>query len=237
MRTHVLPSAEAAARAAADRLAAAVGERPELVLGLPTGRTPVPFYDDLAFRHQRRQLDLSRARAFNLDELALARDDPRTFRSYMERHAWAQIGLARERCDIPDGGARDLEAECRRYEDAITAAGGLDLVFLGLGADGHVAYNMPGLVTLPTHVVRLPDGLAASLDVPPEGGPLRAVTMGIGTIRSGRKLVMLATGSSKANAVRALARGPEDPEWPASFLRGHPDFELLLDPAAAGGLG
>lgn len=236
MKTHVLPSPEAVAWAAADRLAAALAERADLVLGLPTGRTPVPFYLDLAFRHRRGQLDLSLARAFNLDELVLPREDPRTFHSYMERHAWTRIGLTRARCDIPDGSAPDLEAECRRYEAAIAEAGGLDLVFLGLGSDGHVAYNMPGLVTLPTHVVRLPDGLAASLDIPPEGWPLRALTMGIGTIRSGRKLVMLAVGTSKAPAVRALARGREDPEWPASFMRGHPDFELLVDPQAAAGL-
>jgi glucosamine-6-phosphate deaminase len=206
------------------------------VLALPTGRTPVPFYDDLAFRHRRTPLALARVRAFNLDELALPREDPRTFRAYMERHAWGRIGLDRSRCEIPDGGAPELVAECRRYEEAIAAAGGLDLVFLGLGADGHVAYNLPGLVTLPTHVVRLPDGLAASLDVPPEHWPLRALTMGIGTIRAAHSLVMMATGASKAPAVRAVVKGPEDPEWPASFLRGHPDFELLLDGPAAAGL-
>jgi glucosamine-6-phosphate deaminase len=92
---------------------------------------------------------------------------------------------------------------------------------------------MPGLITLPTHVVRLPDGLAASLGVPPEDWPLRAVTMGIGTIRQARRLVVMAMGETKATAVRALVHGPEDPEWPCSFLGGHPDIEVLLDPAAA----
>jgi glucosamine-6-phosphate deaminase len=236
VNTRVLGNPEAVARAAADRLLAAAGEKPDLVLALPTGRTPVPFYDDLAFRHRRTPLGLAHARAFNLDELALTGEDPRTFRAYMERHAWGRIGLDRTRCDIPNGAAHDLDAECRRYEKAIAAAGGLDLVFLGLGADGHVAYNLPGPVTLPTHVVRLPDGLAASLDVAPVLWPLRALTMGIGTIRAGRSLVMMATGASKAAAVRALVKGPEDPEWPASFLRGHPDFELLLDRAAAAAL-
>ena len=94
----------------------------------------------------------------------------------------------------------------------------------------------PGPVTLATHVTRLPDGLAASLGLPPESWPLRAVTMGIGTIRGARALLILATGAAKATAVRALFHGPEDPRWPCSFLGKHPDLELIVDPAAASAL-
>ena len=187
----------------------------------------------VARRHAAGSIDLSRARGFNLDELAVPRDDPRTFRAFMERHAWGHTGLSRERCDIPDGSVSDLDAECRRYEDAIASAGGLDLALLGVGIDGHVAYNMPGPLHLPTHVTRLPDGLAASLDVPPEDWPLRAITMGIGTIRSARRILVLATGETKATAVRMLVHGPEDPQWPCSFLARHDDLDLLADPGAA----
>lgn len=236
MRIRVLDTPEAVAGAGADAVAAAVAARPAAVLALPTGRTPIPLYDALAMRHEKGAVDLSGARGFNLDELVLPSGDPRTFRSYMERHAWGRTGLKRERCDIPDGGAPDLEAECRRYEAALEGAGGLDLAILGVGADGHVAYNMPGPVTLATHVTRLPDGLAASLAVPPESWPLRALTMGIGTIRDARALLVLATGAAKATAVRALVRGPEDPRWPCSFLSRHPDMEVLLDPGAASAL-
>jgi glucosamine-6-phosphate deaminase len=219
--------------AAADHVTSAAAERPDLTVALPTGRTPVPLYDELAERYARGWNGLAQVRGFNLDELVLPAGDPRTFRAFMERHAWGHTGLQRERCEIPNGAARDLEAECRRYENAIAAAGGLDLAVLGVGADGHVAYNMPGLITLPTHVVRLPDGLAASLGVPEEDWPLRAVTMGIGTIRQVRRIVVMAMGETKATAVRALVHGPEDPEWPCSFLGGHPDIEVVLDPAAA----
>ena len=236
MRIRVLDTTEAVAGAAADAVAAAVAVRPAAVLALPTGRTPIPFYDALAARQEKGAVDLSGARGFNLDELVLPPRDPRTFRSYMERHAWGRTGLKRERCDIPDGGASDLEAECRRYEAALEGAGGLDLAILGVGADGHVAYNMPGPVTLATHVTRLPDGLAASLGVPPESWPLRALTMGVGTIRDARALLVLATGAAKATAVRALVQGPEDPRWPCSFLSRHPDMEVLLDPGAASAL-
>lgn len=235
-RVRVLDDAAAVAAAAADVVAAAVAGAPELVLALPTGRTPIPLYDELARRHRARALDLSRARGFNLDELVLPPSDVRSFHAFMERHAWGRTGLARARCDIPDGAAADLAAECRRYEDALEAAGGIDLALLGLGADGHVAYNMPGPVTLPTHVVRLPDGLAASLGLPPEAWPLRALTMGLGTIARARALLVLATGESKATAVRALVGGVPDPEWPCSFLGRHPALQVLLDPGASSGL-
>lgn len=232
----MLAGPEAVARAVADDVAAAAGRRGDLVLALPTGRTPIPLYDELAARCARGECNLTRARGFNLDELVLPRADPRTFRAFMEQHAWGRTGLRRDRCDIPDGDAPDLLAECRRYEEAIAAAGGLDLALLGVGVDGHVAYNMPGPMSLPTHVVRLPDGLAASLQVPPESWPLRAITMGIGTIRGARAIRVIATGARKATAVRALVRGPDNPEWPCSFLHAHPDIEVLMDPAAAAAL-
>lgn len=235
-RIRVLDDAAAVALAAADAVAAAARENPGIVLALPTGRTPIPMYDELARRHAAGELDLTRARGFNLDEICLPREDPRTFHSFMEKHAWGRIGLARERCDIPDGEAPDLEAECRRYEAAIAAAGGLDLAILGVGEDGHIAYNMPGDVTPRTHVTRLPDGLAASLGVPPEHRPLRAITMGVGTIGAARRVLVLATGEHKSTAVKRLVRGPEDPQWPCSFLCGHVEVELLADTGAARGL-
>jgi glucosamine-6-phosphate deaminase len=232
VRVTVLEDAGAVARAAADRVVqqAAQGEP---AFALPTGRTPVPMYDELAARFAAGSADLSRVRGFNLDELVLPHSDPRTFRSFMERHAWGRTGLRRDRCDIPDGAAADLDAECARYEAAIAAGGGLDLAVLGLGVDGHVAYNMPGVVRLPTHVTRLPDGLAAALEVPESEWPLRALTMGLGTIRAARRILVLATGEPKATAVRMLVHGPEDPQWPCSFLRDHGDIELLADPGAA----
>ena len=141
----------------------------------------------------------------------------------MEQHAWGRTGLRRERCDIPNGAAADLEAECRRYEHAITAAGGLDLALLGVGRGRpHRVQHAGADDACGTHVTRLPDGLAASLGVPPEDWPLRAITMGIGTIRAARRILVLATGETKATAVKRLVHGPDDPEWPCSFLDTHP---------------
>jgi glucosamine-6-phosphate deaminase len=236
VRRHILNDRGAVARATADLLSEEVAAQREIVLALPTGRTPIPFYDELAARHAAGRIDLTRARGFNLDELVLPRDDPRTFRAFMAQHAWDRTGLRQERCDMPDGAAPDLEAECLRYERAITARGGIGVAILGVGVDGHIAYNMPGPVTLATHVTRLPDGLAASLGVPPEEWPLRAITMGIGTIRAARRILVLATGESKATAVKRLVHGPDDPEWPCSFLHTHPDLDLIADRAAASSL-
>jgi len=224
----------AAARTVAAVIAAAASDEPSLVLGLPTGRTPIPVYEELAKRHAQQGLDLSRARAFNLDELALPGDHPASFRTFMRRHAWAQIGLDPERCDIPDGAA-DPDLECARYDSALAAAGGVDLVFLGVGADGHVAYNLPGPPRASTHVVELSADLAESLEVPANWRPLRAITMGLGSLLSARHLVMLAIGDAKAKAVRALLEGPQTSEWPCSLLRGHSRFDVVLDLAAAGG--
>ena len=233
MKLRVLDGADAVAAAAADVLAERVRERSGLVLALPTGRTPLRFYAELQRRNAAGLLDLSRARAFNLDELAIAPHDPRSFRSFMELHSWEKSGLARDRCEIPNGAAPDLEAECRRYEDAIAAAGGIDLAILGVGADGHVAYNMPGSDELKTHVVKLPDALAESLGVPPEARPLRALTMGIATLRSAREVLLLATGETKADAIAALVRGVPDKQWPCTFLAPHPALLALVDAAAA----
>lgn len=234
MEVLILPDPAGVAVAAADRLAAAVANKPDLVLGLPTGRTPLPFYDELAARYQRGQIDLSRVRFFHLDELALTPDHPASFATYRDIHAGGRIGLDPKRGDIPRGDAPDLEAECRRYEAALAAAGGLDLAFLGIGEDGHVAYNLPGPVHEETHVVRLPDSLAAQLGVT---SPLSAITLGLRALREAREVVILATGESKQRALRALLEGPEDPAWPCSLLRGHGDLTVIVNGEAGGGLG
>jgi glucosamine-6-phosphate deaminase len=238
-----LPSPEAVARAAADRLGRALEASPELVLGLPTGRTMVPFYAELARRHRDGALDLANARGFNIDELLLPPGHPASFRSFMERHAWERIGLPRERCHIPDAaaalaGGAGTQAECARYDRAIEAAGGFGLLFLGIGADGHVAYNLPGPPRGRSHVVEVPATVADTLPgpgVPDALRPLRAITVGLDALRSARRIVLLATTAEKAAALHALLEGPEDPAWPCTHLRDHPRFDVLVTPEALRG--
>ena len=232
MRVHVLGSAGGAAAAAADVVVQAAAADPELVLGLPTGRTMVPFYAELARRHRRSETDLSRARSFNLDELLLPPGHPASFRAFMERHAWGRTGLDPDRADIPDPAA-DPAAECARYDRALAAAGPLDLVILGVGADGHVAYNLPGPVHPETHVVEVPPEVAATLR-PPVAPPLFAITLGFAPLLRARRLLLLATTADKRRAVEALLDGPPDPAWPCSLLRRHPSFDVVLTPQAGG---
>lgn len=233
MRIVILPDAAAVASACAGIVAEEVSRNPELVLALPTGRTAVPLYDELARRHADGEIDLGRARAFNLDELLLPPGHPGSFRSYMARHAGGRIGLRPERCAIPDPAAEPA-AECARYEQAIVEAGGFDLALVGLGADGHVAYNLPGPAHEQTHVVVVPEAVAETLEVPAGERPLGALTIGFGALRSARRLVLMATSAAKVEAVRALLDGPMDEQWPCTLLRDHASFDVLLSAAAAG---
>lgn len=190
----------------------------------------LPLYAELARRRRVGVLDLAATRAFNLDELVLPADHPATFRAVMERLVWEPLGFDRQRCAIPDGAAADPAAECGRYDQALTAAGGLDLALLGVGADGHVAYNLPGAPIETTHLVTLPEALAEQLAVPAAWRPLRAITLGLGALRGARRLLLLATTADKREAIARLVAGPADARWPCSLLCDHPDLELLLTP-------
>ncbi len=233
MRVLTFDDAGEVAVAAADLVAAAARERPDLVLALPTGRTVVPLYDELARRHARGEIDLTRARGFNLDELLLPAGHPASFHRFMETHAWERTGLDPRRGDIPDP-AVEPAAECRRYDAALAGHAPLDLAILGVGADGHVAYNLPGEPREATHVVEVPAAVAEELGIPEAERPLRALTMGLGPMRGARRLLLLATTADKRRAVRALVDGPADPRWPCSLLRDHPEFDVLLTRDAAG---
>lgn len=232
MRIETLPSAARVARRGAAIFAEKVRARPDLVVALPTGRTPIEMYGILAESRAAGGFDLSRATTFNLDEVLLPRDRPQTFFQFMTRHAWEPLGVAPGRRFIPDGETGDPEAECRRYEAAIAKAGGLDFAILGIGADGHIAYNLPGQAGPRTHVVDLDRATIKTLggDLKP---PLRAITMGVETIRSAKSIVLLATGASKAEALRRMRDEPVGEAWPCTFFRDHPDLTVIADAPAA----
>lgn len=242
VNVRVFESEQAASAACAAKVAAAVRENPALVLGLPTGRTPINVYRELVALHARGEVDFSRATSFNLDEfLGLAPDDPGSFRAYMERHFFGQVNLGRERIHFLDGSAVDAEAECARYDAALAAAGGLDLLLLGIGPNGHVAFNEPdeGLVAR-SHRTRLTResrlAMAPIFGDDPTRVPVAALTMGMAAMLQAKRVVLLAFGVNKAAAVTAMVHGPVTPRCPASFLQLHRDAEVWLDPAAASGL-
>ncbi len=228
------------AAALARHLSTAVEAHPSLVLGLPTGRTPLPLYARLVDCHRRGLIDFSRVTTFNLDEfVGVACDDPASYRSFMQRELFSHVNAQPANINFLNGCADDLDTECRRYERRITQAGGLDVVLLGLGVNGHIGFNEPARHLLAeTHVARLTADTrranAALFRPTRRAVPRRGVSMGMGTILRAGQIILMATGAAKAAAVRGLVDGPVTPRLPASFLQLHRTVELWIDaPAAA----
>jgi glucosamine-6-phosphate deaminase len=239
MHIRVFATPAAAARALGADIAGAIARHPSIVLGLPTGRTPIPLYHELIVLREARALDFSRATTFNLDEfLGVAADDPRSYRAFMQRHLFDHVNVSTRRVHFLDGLTTDAARECTRYERAIRRAGGIDLMILGLGANGHIGFNEPGpALVARTHRTRLAPATRAAnaslfggrpRDVPPE-----ALSMGMVTILHAKRIVMLATGAAKARCVERMVNGPLTTMLPASFLQLHRDVEVWLDRAAA----
>jgi glucosamine-6-phosphate deaminase len=228
------------ARALAERVSAALDERPSIALGLPTGRTPIRLYAELRRMHAAGEVSFARAATFNLDEfVGISATHPGSFRHYMQEHLFGAVDLSPDRIGFLDGMAPDLDAECGRYERAIEEAGGIDLQLLGIGGNGHIGFNEPaeGLAAA-THRVALHETTrrdnAALFGGDPERVPREALSMGMGTILKARALVLVATGERKARCVERMVRGPVTTMLPASFLQLHRRVELYLDrPAAA----
>lgn len=228
------------ARAVAGVISAAIRATPALVLGLPTGRTPLGMYEQLRYLHASGAADFSEVSTFNLDEfIGLGARHPGSFRFYMNRKLFHAVNLEPARIHFLDGTARDLAAECERYEREVHDAGGIDLQVLGIGRNGHIGFNEPGDELIArTHRVVLADSTrrdnAADFGGHLSHVPREALSMGMGTILKARRLVLLATGTAKARAIERAVRGPLATRLPASFLQLHAHVELYLDrPAAA----
>jgi glucosamine-6-phosphate deaminase len=227
------------APAAARKIADAVKQRPNLVLGVPAGQTPVPVYAELRRLAGNGAVDFAAATSFALDEfVGLDRTDSRSFAYFITEHLFAGTNFDPRRTHFLDGAAVDLDAECARYEAAMAAAGGIDLQILGLGRNGHIGFNEPAdALASRTHRVMLrPDTRkdnAGRFDGNPERVPKEAVSMGVGTILNARAILIIATGEAKAVAVERMVRGPVTTQLPASLLQLHRDVEVFLDRAAA----
>lgn len=235
------------ARVVAQQIAAVIRERSAMgqkaVLGLPTGSTPVGVYRELIRMHREEGLDFSRVVTFNVVEYyGVAPDQLQSYHRWMRDHFFRHVNVPAENIHIPDGltPTADVEEYCRRYETAIEQAGGIDVQLLGVGRNGHIAGNEPfsarngrtRLVTL--DVVTRRD--AASDFFSEDAVPLQALTMGVGSILSARKIILVALGEHKAKVIRELAEGPVTDRLPASYLQEHPDAVVLVDAAAGGQL-
>jgi glucosamine-6-phosphate deaminase len=220
------------------RLATALQQKPALVFGLATGRTPIALYEELARLTAARHLDWSKATTFNLDEfVGVAPGDPGSYRRFMDGHLFRHTNLDPCRINFLVGTANPDE-ECVRYERAIAAAGGIDIQILGIGTNGHIGFNEPDRgLEAHTHRVRLREETRRS-NADLFGGnidrvPSEALSMGMAAILQARSVVLLAHGESKASCIERVVNGPLTTELPASFLQLHADVDLILDAAAA----
>jgi glucosamine-6-phosphate deaminase len=241
-RVRIFGNADALARALALDIARRLTEKPDLVLGLPTGRTPIPLYREIVRLHAAGRADFSRATTFNLDEfLGLAPSHPHSYRRFMQTHLFDHVNLSPRRIQFLNGAARDAARECDRYEKAIERAGGIDLQILGLGTNGHIGFNEPAsALRARTHATRLKPATrranARLFDNRASAVPRQALSMGMATILHARRIVLLATGATKARCVQRMIEGPVTPRLPGSFLQLHRCAEIWLDRAAAGNL-
>ncbi|MBE5800745.1 MAG: glucosamine-6-phosphate deaminase [Clostridiales bacterium] len=241
MQIHIFRDAQLAGRAAATLIAAQLLRKPDSILGLATGSTPIPAYETLIDMHQTGMLDFSQAVSFNLDEyVGISPEHPCSYHHFMQEQLFAQVNIRPENVHIPDGNAPDLTAAAKAYDAAILQAGGIDLQLLGIGRNGHIGFNEPGEhFVYGCHKVALSQStiqanrrfFETEADV-----PRYAVSLGIGSIMQARQVLLVATGSDKAEAVRRALEEDVSPQWQASILRTHPDVVFLLDEAAAGKL-
>ena len=223
MRVLVTPDYQALSQEAAAIVDKSLHAKPALTLGLPTGQTPLGMYEQLIRKHRTEGLDFSAVKTFNLDEYAgISPEDPRSFHAYMRSRFFDHININPSNAHIPDD-------QYERYEHLIRESGGIDLLIVGIGLNGHIAFNEPGssfdsrtrVVTLAPETIQ-----AASQEI-----PHTAITMGIGTILEARKILLLASGAKKAEILRRALRGPVTEAVPASALQLHPNVIVITDKA------
>lgn len=233
----ILPSMTAAGELAADRIAALVARKPNAVLGLATGSTPLPVWQAL----KACGLDLSRVRGFALDEyLGLPPSHPESYRAVITREVVEPLGLDPSLVRVPGDDGGPIETAGARYEAAIRDAGGVDLQVLGIGRTGHIGFNEPGSsLASRTRVKTLTDATRADnarFFASPGDVPRHCLTQGLGTILDARELLLLAFGEAKAEAIAGAIEGPVSASLPGSVIQLHPEVTVLLDEAAASGL-
>lgn len=227
------PDPEALGEAIAGQIASRLAAAPRTVLGLASGKTPIPVYAALARMHRRGEVSFAQATVFALDEyLGVSASHPDSFSAFFQEHLCSRLDLPAERFFIPDGAAGDPVLECRSYDARILAAGGLDFCLLGVGTNGHLAMNEPApVLASQTHVEELSDDTRALL--PPALSHVRfGITMGMGTIFGASELVLIAVGESKAEIVTRALLPVIDPMLPASCLKLHPRATLAVDAEA-----
>jgi len=224
-------------RKAANLISAQILMKPDCVLGLATGSTPVGIYRQLVQWYQKGDLDFSHVTTVNLDEYkGISPDNPQSYHYFMDENLFQRVNIDRRRTFLPDGMEADSETACQKYNELLRSVGAVDLQLLGLGHNGHIGFNEPGTCfEKETHCVTLSDRTIQAnrrFFTSEEEVPRQAYTMGIKSILSARKILMAVAGEDKAEIVKAAFFGPITPQVPASILQLHTDVILVADEAA-----
>jgi len=237
MKKIICDNYEDVCRTAADIFALQLSDKPDSVLGLATGSTPVGLYNEFIERYNAGTLDFSKARSFNLDEYyPIDPSHPQSYAYFMQKGLFDKINLSQSQ--IPNGSVSDPIAECVRYNNEIDKAGGIDLMLLGIGLNGHIGFNEPSvsypLGTYPVDLTESSIEANSRFFGPDEHQPKTALTMGIGHIFKSKKILLLISGAAKAEITKKLFEGILHTDIPACFLLLHPNVTVIVDKAANG---
>lgn len=238
MRIFIEKNYRSMSKKAALLVASQITLKPNSVLGLATGGTPLGMYRELVKMYNRNEVDFSEVSTFNLDEyFGLSPDNPASYNYYMNENFFKYVNLLSSRTHLLNGMASDTQKECKEYEEKIRQSGGIDLQVLGVGSNGHIGFNEPGerlsvktkLVELTEETIRANSRFFNSQDEVPG----KAITVGMATILKARRIILLASGKNKAEAIKKTISGYVDTETPSSLLQTHPEAVLIIDEDAA----
>lgn len=239
MKIIVKKNYEEISKEAASIIGGIVKENPVAVLGLATGSTPIGTYKELIRMHKEEGLDFSKIRSFNLDEyIGLSGDNPNSYRYFMNDQLFNHININKENTKVPDGKAVDFDKYCREYDEMIESSGGIDIQILGIGSNGHIAFNEPDhVLSVGTTTVDLTQETIndnARFFEKMEDVPKKSITMGIGSIMKAKKIILLASGKNKRDAIKKILENKITTMLPASLLLLHPDVTIIVDEEAYG---
>ncbi|MBX4268108.1 glucosamine-6-phosphate deaminase [Clostridium estertheticum] len=238
MRIIVVDNYEEMSKKAALMVASQVMLKPDSVLGLATGDTPLGMYEELVKLYNKKEVDFKEVRTFNLDEYyGLDPENPQSYYSFMNKNLFDKVDISKNNINMPDGMVKDVNDFCLLYENKIKLLGGIDMQVLGIGGNGHIGFNEPNVnFEAQTHLVNLDEQTIEANSrffKSIEEVPVKAISMGIKTIMNSKKIILLANGLNKAEAIAKAVNGKINPSIPASILQLHNDVTIIIDKEAA----
>lgn len=237
MEIKIYDSAEQIAQEVGDVFIDAINAKPDIVLGLATGASPVPTYKYICEQYKEGRVSLKDVKTYNLDEYVdLPKNDKNSYYSFMHEQLFNHTDIKEENVHFLNGNTEDAEKECENYDDRIAEAGFIDIQLLGVGRNGHIGFNEPSNhFTKGAFKVKLTESTIAANSVYFDENPMPhyALTMGVGSIMRAKKIIMIATGKAKADAIAALVNGEVSPACPASILQFHQNAVIYIDKDAA----